>query len=101
MLVSRTLLMSSFTGDNTNMNLMNIAKHLLYLTQREVGYANCVPSADEIFVSQQLLEVLKAFKDSYFSEPHTWETLEFDDEYDEKTAEESTYVKVIQGKIRF
>ena len=35
-------------------------------------------SADEIFISQQLFEVLKAFKDNYFSELHTYDTLKFD-----------------------
>ncbi|CAF2909990.1 unnamed protein product [Rotaria sp. Silwood2] len=72
------------------MNLVNITKHLLYLTKTEFGSANSVTSADEFFAAQQLFEVLKAFKDSYFSEFHTYETLEFDDEYDEITDEEES-----------
>ena len=36
------------------MNLVNITKHLLYLTQAEFGSANSMTSADEIFVAQQL-----------------------------------------------
>ena len=65
------------------MNLVNITKHLLYLRKTEFGSANSMTSADEIFAAQQLFEALKAFKDSYFSELHTYETLEFDDGYDE------------------
>jgi hypothetical protein len=50
------------------MNLLNIAKHLLHLAQTEYGYENSVITADEIFASKQLFEILKSFKDSYFSE---------------------------------
>ena len=56
------------------MNLVNITKHSLYLTQAKLGSANSVTGANEIFVAQQLLEALKAFIDSYFSELHTYET---------------------------
>ncbi|CAF4123095.1 unnamed protein product [Rotaria sordida] len=71
------------------MNLLNIAKHLLYLAQTEYGARNSTTATtDEIFPAERLFEVLKSFKDSYFSELHTYDTLEFDDEYDEITDEE-------------
>ena len=56
------------------MNLVNITKHLLYLTQEEFGSANPMTSVNELFAAQQLFEALKAFKDSYFSELHIYET---------------------------
>jgi hypothetical protein len=65
------------------MNLLNIAKHLLHLAQTEYRYDNSVITTDEIFASKQLFEILKSFKDSYFNELHTYDTLEFADEYDE------------------
>ncbi|CAF5023662.1 unnamed protein product, partial [Rotaria sp. Silwood1] len=67
------------------MNLLNIAKHLLYLAQTEYGSGNFATTIDEIFVAERLFEVLKSFKDSYFSELYTYDTLEFDDEYEEMT----------------
>ena len=69
------------------MNLVNITKHLLYLTQAEFDSANSTTSADEVFAAQQLLKALKAFKDSCFSELDTYETLEFD--YEEESNDES------------
>ncbi|CAF1254595.1 unnamed protein product [Rotaria sordida] len=42
----------------------------------------------EIFIGERLFEVLKSFKDSYFSELYTYDSLEFEDEYDETTEEE-------------
>ncbi|CAF4695556.1 unnamed protein product, partial [Rotaria sp. Silwood2] len=47
-------------------------------------------SADEIFASQQLFEILKIFKDSYFHELYTYQSLDFHDEYDETTDEEES-----------
>jgi hypothetical protein len=67
------------------MNLLNIAKHLLYLAQIEYGSDNSTTTADETFAAERLFQVLKSFKDSYFSEVYTYDTLEFDDEYDEMT----------------
>lgn len=75
------------------MNLINIAKHLLYLTEREFSDDDSKTSADEIAASQQLLEVLKSFKDSYFNELDVYETLDFDDEYDEISEEEESTVE--------
>ncbi|CAM4907822.1 unnamed protein product [Rotaria socialis] len=72
------------------MNLINIAKHLLYLTEREFSDDDSKTSADEIAASQQLFDVLKSFKDSYFNELNVYETLDFDDEYDEITEEEES-----------
>ncbi|CAF1589443.1 unnamed protein product [Rotaria magnacalcarata] len=65
------------------MNLVNIAKHLLYLTQTEFHFQNSTTSEDEVLTSQHLFEILKTFKDSYFNELHTYESLDFQDEYDE------------------
>ncbi|CAF0773412.1 unnamed protein product [Rotaria sordida] len=70
------------------MNLVNIAKHLLYLTEREFSNEGSRTSADEIAASEQLFEVLKSFKDSHFSELDVYQTLDFYDEYDETTDEE-------------
>ncbi|CAF5148341.1 unnamed protein product, partial [Rotaria sp. Silwood1] len=78
------------TSSNQNMNLLNVAKHLLYLAQTEYGSENSVATTDEIFVSEQLFEVLKSFKDSYFSELYAYDTLDFNDEYDELTYDEET-----------
>ncbi|CAF2879751.1 unnamed protein product [Rotaria sp. Silwood2] len=70
------------------MDLVNIAKHLLHLTQMEYGFEDSIPSTDEVFASQQLFEILKTFKDSYFNELYTYQTFDFNDEYDEITDEE-------------
>jgi len=67
------------------MNLVNIAKHLLHLGQMEFGFEDSTITADEIFASQQLFQILKTFKDSYFNELNTYPTLDFHDEYDETT----------------
>jgi len=72
------------------MNLLNIAKHLLYLTQTEYGSENSSTTTDEILTAERLFEVLKSFKDSYFSELYTYDTLDFDDEYDEITDTEES-----------
>ncbi|CAF1299200.1 unnamed protein product [Rotaria sordida] len=72
------------------MNLLNIAKHLLRLTQTEYGSENSATTTDEIFVAERLFQVLKSFKDSYFSELYTYDTLEFEDEYDEMTDSEES-----------
>jgi hypothetical protein len=72
------------------MNLLNIDKHLLHLTQNEYGSENFATTTNEIFAAERLFEVLKSFKDSYFGELYTYDTLEFDDEYEEMTdADES------------
>ncbi len=70
------------------MKLLNIAKHLLHLAQIEYEFENFTPTTDEIFAAEQLFEVLKSFKDSCFSELYTYDTLEFEDEYDEMMDEE-------------
>ncbi|CAF1328709.1 unnamed protein product [Rotaria sordida] len=70
------------------MKLLNIAKHLLHLTQTKYGFENSAPTTDEIFAAEKLFEILKSFKDSYFSELYTYDTLELEDEYDEMTDEE-------------
>ncbi len=72
------------------MNLLNIAKHLLYLAQIEYGSDNSTTTADETFAAERLFQVLKSFKDSYFSEVYTYDTLEFDDEYDEMADREDS-----------
>ncbi|CAM4830293.1 unnamed protein product [Rotaria magnacalcarata] len=65
------------------MNLVNIAKHLLHLTQMQFQLENSTTTEDEILASQQLLEILKAFKDAHFNELYIYQTLDFSDEYDE------------------
>ena len=70
------------------MKLSNIAKHLLHLAQTEYGLENSATTTDEIFAAEQLFEVLQSFKDIDFSELYTYDTLEFEDEYDEMTDEE-------------
>ncbi|CAF3703768.1 unnamed protein product [Rotaria sp. Silwood1] len=70
------------------MNLLNIAKHLFHLAQTEYGFKNFTTTTSEIFTAERLFEVLKSFKDSYFNELYTYDTLEFEDEYDETTDEE-------------
>ncbi|CAF1142109.1 unnamed protein product [Rotaria sordida] len=72
------------------MNLVKIAKHLLYLTQSEFGFEDSTPNDNGIFASQQLFKILKSFKDSYFNELYTYQSLEFDDEYNETTDEKDT-----------
>ncbi|CAF1299006.1 unnamed protein product [Rotaria sp. Silwood1] len=69
------------------MNLLNIAKHLLYLTETEYTSGNSATTADEVVAAERLFEVLKSFKDSYFNEMYSYDTLEFEDEFDE-TADE-------------
>ncbi|CAF5171340.1 unnamed protein product [Rotaria sp. Silwood1] len=74
------------------MNLVNIVEHLLDLTKAEFGFeAKTTTTSDEIFASQQLFEILKAFKHSCFNELHTYDSLEFDNEYDDMMDEESSY----------
>ncbi len=70
------------------MKLSNIAKHLLHLARTEYGFENSATTSDEIFAAEQLFEVVKSFSDNYFSEMYTYDTLEFEDEYDEMTDEE-------------
>ncbi|CAF0934825.1 unnamed protein product [Rotaria sordida] len=72
------------------MNLLHIAKHLVCLTQTEYGYEHSAITTDEICASKQLFQVLKSFKDSYFSEIYTYDTLELADQYDELTDDEET-----------
>ncbi|CAF1104765.1 unnamed protein product [Rotaria sp. Silwood1] len=72
------------------MNLLNIIKHLLYLTQTEYGSENFSTTADEILTAERLFEVLKSINVSYFTELYTYDTLELDDEYDELTDEEQS-----------
>ena len=65
------------------MNLLNIAEHLLYLAQIEYESGSFATTTDEILVAELLFEVLKSFKDGYFSELYIYDTLQFDDEYEE------------------
>ena len=70
------------------MNLLNVANHLVLLTDREFGSERkSALTVDEVAASEKLFEVLKTFKDSYLHEFSSYETLEFDDECDEMTDE--------------
>ncbi|CAF2688584.1 unnamed protein product [Rotaria sp. Silwood2] len=72
------------------MNLLNIVKHLLYLTQTEYGSENSSTTADEILTAERLFEVLKSKNVSYFTELYTYDTLDLNDEYDELIDEEQS-----------
>ena len=74
------------------MNLVNIVEHLLDLTKAGFGLEakTTTTTSDEIFASQQLFVILKAFKHSCFSELHTCDSLEFDNEYDDVIDEENS-----------
>jgi len=84
---SPRLIFEKIDSSLEKMNLVNIAKHLLHLTQMEFHFENSTTSEDEVLASQQLFEILRTFKDSYFNELHTYESLDFHDEYDEMTDE--------------
>ncbi|CAF1661434.1 unnamed protein product, partial [Adineta ricciae] len=73
-----------------NINLVNITKYLLYLAQTAFGPGSSATITDEIVVGERFFEVLKSFKDSYFNELYTYDTLELDDEYDEMSDEEES-----------
>ncbi|CAF4273493.1 unnamed protein product, partial [Rotaria sordida] len=53
----------------------------------EFHFQNSTTSEDEVLALQQLFEILKTFKDSYFNELHTYESLDFHEEYNEMTDE--------------
>ena len=72
------------------MNLMNIVEHL-DLTKAGFGLeAKITTTSDETFASQQLFVILKGFKHSCFSELHIYDSLEFDNEYDDTIDEENS-----------
>jgi len=72
------------------MNLVNVAKYLLHLAENRFGPANAITSSDEMFAAQQLFEVLETYKNSYFNEFRTYETLGFNDDYDDMSNDEET-----------
>ena len=73
------------------MNLENTIEHLLDLTKAGFGLeAKTTTTSDEIFASQQLFVILKAIKHSCFSELRTYDSLEFDNEYDDAMDEENS-----------
>ena len=45
------------------MNILNIAKHLLYLARTEYGSEIFRTTTDEVSAAEQLFEVLRSFKD--------------------------------------
>ena len=65
------------------MNLVNITKHLYHLAQQEYGLYNATTSENETLAAQQLFQVLKSFEDSCFNDLYTYQSLEFNDEFDE------------------
>ena len=81
------------------MNLVNVAKYLLYLSENNFGSVNDVTSFNEIFATQQLFEILKTSRDSYFSELYGYEIFDLNDEFDdfsdeeENNSEDDDYVK--------
>jgi len=84
---SPRLLFEKIDSSFEKMNLVNIAKHLLHLTQMEFHFQNSTTTEHVVLASQQLFELLKTFEDSYFNELDTYESLDFHDEYDEMTDE--------------
>ncbi|CAF1538898.1 unnamed protein product, partial [Rotaria sp. Silwood1] len=50
------------------MNLLNIVKHILHLTENEYDSENSPTTTDEIFAAERLFEVLKSINVSYFTE---------------------------------
>ena len=74
------------------MNLVNNVAHLLDLTKAGFGLETktTTTTSNEIFASQQLFVILKAFKHSCFSELHTYDSLKFDNEYDDVIDEENS-----------
>lgn len=60
------------------------------MTQTEYRSETSTTTIDEIFAAEQSFEVLKAFKDSYFSQLYACGTFEFDDEYDKMTDTEES-----------
>ena len=56
----------------------------------EFEFEDIIPNADEVFASQQLFKILKKFEDSYFNELHTYQIVNFHNEYDEILDEEES-----------
>ncbi|CAF3473549.1 unnamed protein product, partial [Rotaria sp. Silwood2] len=67
-----------------------LALPTLLLSNNACVLLSSVTNADEIFASQQLFEILKTFIDSCFNELHTYQSLNFPDDYDEVTDEEDS-----------
>ena len=65
------------------MNLVNITKHLYHLVQQEYGSSNATTSENETLATQQLFQVLMSFENNCFNELYTYQSLEFNDEFDE------------------
>jgi len=72
------------------MNLVNITKHLYQLAQKEYGLPNETTSDVEMHAAEQLFHVLKAFENSHFNELSTYQSLDFDDEFDENPDSEES-----------
>jgi hypothetical protein len=73
------------------MNILNVAKHILSLTEHDFGSEEqTTTTADEMSASRMLFKVLKDFKDSYLNELFSYDTLDFDDEFDEISEEEES-----------
>ncbi|CAF2954681.1 unnamed protein product [Rotaria sp. Silwood2] len=77
------------------MNLLNVAKHLLYLVETDYISGNSATNAHEVFAAERLFEILKSFKDSYFNELYSYDTLELEDEFDEMTDEEENNDEIV------
>ena len=65
------------------MNLVNITEHLYHLAQQKYGLSNATTSENKTLVARQLFQVLKTFGNSCFNELYTYQSLEFNDEFDE------------------
>ena len=72
------------------MNLVNVAKHLVHLAENSFGSANDITTSDEMFAAQQLFEILNSYRNSSFNELYSYETLDFNDEFDDLSDEEGS-----------
>ena len=89
LILQHTTIIKKFNSIET-MTLFNIAKHLVFLTEKSFPHETSQTSANEISAAEQLFELLKSFKDSHFSELDSYETLDFPDEYDEIFEDENS-----------
>ena len=69
------------------MNLVNAAKQLLYVVENIFGSENDVTSFNERFAAQQLFEILNSYRNSYCSKLYGYETLDFNDGFNDLSDE--------------
>ena len=70
------------------MSLLNVANYLVHLAENNFRSANDITTSNAMFAAQQLFEILKSYRNSYFNELYSYETLDFSDEFDDLSNEE-------------